>query len=126
MKSQTASAPRPPGHIEGQARSSQLMSPGRFIHLGLHPSTNMIMTGENTFVHSLRQLFSLKPINVSWDDRTSPRMDLWVSAHRALGEQQQPCQVSEMLAARVLQKDPHPAQFRRGRGYLAVSGMCPA
>lgn len=33
-----------PHHFEGQAIRSQLMSPGKFIHFGLHPSANRIMT----------------------------------------------------------------------------------
>lgn len=40
-------------HIEVQAIGSQLMSPGRFIHFGSHPSANVIMTGKNTFARSL-------------------------------------------------------------------------
>lgn len=34
-------------HNEGQAIRGQLMSSGRFMHFGLHPSTNMIMAGKN-------------------------------------------------------------------------------
>lgn len=65
----------------------------------------MIMTGKKTFVRSLCQLFSLKSINYSMCHGTIGRAR-GQTGGSALGEQQHPCQASEMPASPALQMCP--------------------